>query len=80
MDKSGEGSKEVVTAMRERYPNLGNTVYIEMTGDSHSAVLEIPGRRLNWIWYVNQPEPTFKVYGCIEMDVLSELVPIHGLF
>lgn len=60
VDKSGEGSKEVVTAMRERYPNLGNTVYIEMTGDSHSAVLEIPGRRLNWIWYVNQPEPTFK--------------------
>lgn len=60
LDKSAEGSKELLMAMSERYPKLGNTVYIEMTGDSHSAVFEIPGGRLNWLWYVNQPEPTFK--------------------
>lgn len=60
VNKSDESSKDVMIAMRERYPDIGNTVYVEMTRESHSAVFEIPGGRLNWLWYVNQPEPVFK--------------------
>ena len=43
------------------YPELGKCLYFDLGSETHSVFYELPNKRLNWIWYVNQPEPKLKV-------------------
>ncbi|XP_030543119.1 aurachin C monooxygenase/isomerase-like [Rhodamnia argentea] len=48
---------ETVKKVREAYPELGNCLYVDLAPGNHTGLFEIPNKRLNWIWYLNQPEP-----------------------
>lgn len=43
------------------YPDLGKCLYFDLSSGTHSALYELPNKRLNWIFYINQPEPDIKV-------------------
>ena len=47
--------------IRSSYPELGKCLYFDLGSETHSVFYELPNKRLNWIWYVNQPEPELKV-------------------
>lgn len=36
-------------------------MYFDLARDTHSVFYELSNKKLNWIWYVNQPEPELKV-------------------
>ncbi|KAK9838179.1 hypothetical protein WJX81_006997 [Elliptochloris bilobata] len=48
-------------AARAAYPELGRALYFELSdARTHAVLYDLPGQRLNWLWYVNQPEPPLK--------------------
>ncbi|KAK9828478.1 hypothetical protein WJX72_000211 [[Myrmecia] bisecta] len=49
--------QETVSRVRAAYPGLGHTLYFELAQQTHAVLYELPRQRLNWLWYVNQPEP-----------------------
>jgi hypothetical protein len=58
-----DGSTECNAAamVRRVYPDLGRCLYFDIAQGTHSVLYELPGGRLNWLWYINQPEPHLKV-------------------
>ncbi|CAN6163572.1 unnamed protein product [Urochloa humidicola] len=44
-------------AVRRAYPELGNCLYFDLAHKTHAVLYELPGSRLNWLWYINGPEP-----------------------
>lgn len=58
---SGNEDSETIQDIRRRYPDLGKCLYFDMGFKTHSVLYEIPNKKLNWIWYINQPEPQLKV-------------------
>lgn len=49
-------------ALKKAYPDLGNCNYFDLGSEGHAILYELINRRVNWIWYHNQPEPEFKVH------------------
>ncbi|TVU08053.1 hypothetical protein EJB05_41438, partial [Eragrostis curvula] len=56
-DFTGKESSEIVAGIRRAYPELGNCLYFDLAYKTHAVLYELPGRRLNWLWYINCPEP-----------------------
>lgn len=52
---------KLLKRIRARYPELGKCLYFDLAPGSHNRLFEIPSKRINWIWYINQPEPPLKV-------------------
>ncbi|KAK9811813.1 hypothetical protein WJX72_010600 [[Myrmecia] bisecta] len=52
-----DDEQAVVARVRAAYPDLGRAIYFEMAQDTHAVLYELPGKRLNWLWYVAQPQP-----------------------
>lgn len=48
---------EIAAAVREGYPGLGDTLYFDLAPRTHAVLYELPGDRLNWLWYARGPEP-----------------------
>ncbi|KAJ0032055.1 hypothetical protein Pint_12712 [Pistacia integerrima] len=48
--------------MRRVYPELGKCLCSELGSGTQSGFYELLNRRLNWICYVNQPEPDLKAW------------------
>lgn len=61
LDYSDKEDSELILGMRKAYPELGNCLYFDLAHDTHAVLYELKNKRLNWIWYVNQPEPESKV-------------------
>ncbi|KAJ4733853.1 6-hydroxynicotinate 3-monooxygenase [Rhynchospora pubera] len=57
LDFSGKENSDLIVGMREAYPELGNCLYFDLACNTHAVLYELKDKRLNWIWYVNQPEP-----------------------
>ncbi|XP_054788436.1 uncharacterized protein LOC129294247 [Prosopis cineraria] len=57
LDFSKAENSETITSIREAYPDLGKCLYFDLGSGTHSVFYELQNKRLNWIWYVNQPEP-----------------------
>ncbi|OIW14398.1 hypothetical protein TanjilG_15752 [Lupinus angustifolius] len=57
LDFSEIESSDTITGIRNAYPDLGKCLYFELSSGTHSVLYELPNKKLNWIWYVNQPEP-----------------------
>ena len=47
--------------IRRAYPDLGKCLYFDLTTGSHTVLFELPRKRLNWLWYIHQPEPELEV-------------------
>ncbi|GLJ32652.1 hypothetical protein SUGI_0656960 [Cryptomeria japonica] len=56
-DYSKNDSPEMVASIKKVYPDLGKCLYFDLAKGSHSVFYELHGKRINWLWYVNQPEP-----------------------
>ncbi|KAK2630721.1 hypothetical protein QOZ80_6AG0544120 [Eleusine coracana subsp. coracana] len=56
-DFTGKESSETVTGIRTAYPELGNCLYFDLAYKTHAVLYELPRSRLNWLWYINGPEP-----------------------
>ncbi|KAK4274406.1 hypothetical protein QN277_017629 [Acacia crassicarpa] len=57
LDFSEDENSETITSIRKAYPDLGKCLYFDLGSGTHSVFYELLNKRLNWIWYVNQPEP-----------------------
>ncbi|KAG6555957.1 hypothetical protein Mapa_001897 [Marchantia paleacea] len=51
---------EIYESIRSIYPDIGHCLYFDISRGTHAVLYELPGKRLNWLWYVNQPEPALK--------------------
>ncbi|XP_028061466.1 uncharacterized protein LOC114264928 [Camellia sinensis] len=48
---------EAMIGIREAYPDLGKCLYLNLGYRTHTVLFELLHKKINWIWYVNQPEP-----------------------
>ncbi|KAH9323538.1 hypothetical protein KI387_018177, partial [Taxus chinensis] len=60
-DYSKNDSPEMIASIKKVYPGLGKCLYFDLAKGTHSVLYELHGKRLNWLWYVNQPEPHMKL-------------------
>uniref|UniRef100_A0A453SAY1 FAD-binding domain-containing protein n=1 Tax=Aegilops tauschii subsp. strangulata TaxID=200361 RepID=A0A453SAY1_AEGTS len=56
-DFTGKESSDIITGIRRAYPELGSCLYFDLAEKTHAVLYELPGNRLNWLWYINGPEP-----------------------
>ena len=61
VDFSENEKSETIQCMRRAYPDLGNCLYFDLGSGTHCVIYELLNNRINWIWYVNQPQPEMKV-------------------
>ena len=60
-DFTGKESSDIITGIRREYPELGSCLYFDLADKTHAVLYELPGNRLNWLWYINGPEPELTV-------------------
>lgn len=56
-DFTWKESSDIITGIRRAYPELGSCLYFDLAEKTHAVLYELPGNRLNWLWYINGPEP-----------------------
>ncbi|XP_010670730.2 uncharacterized protein LOC104887713 [Beta vulgaris subsp. vulgaris] len=60
LDFSGNGDSETIRGIRSVYQDLGKCLYFDLGPQTHCVFYELLNKRMNWIWYINQPEPEIK--------------------
>ncbi|XP_074579859.1 uncharacterized protein LOC141836299 isoform X1 [Curcuma longa] len=60
LDFSGKENDGMILSIRQSYPDLGNCLYFDLALSTHCVLYELKGHRLNWLWYINGPEPEHK--------------------
>lgn len=60
-DFSENENSETIQGIRKAYPELGNGVHVDLGPGTHTVLYELMYKRLNWIWFISQPEPQLKV-------------------
>lgn len=73
LDFSGEEHSDTILGLRRAYPELGKCLYFDLGTRTHSVFYELTNKRINWIWYVNMPEPELKGRS-LTMKVSSEMI------
>ncbi|KAH7524720.1 uncharacterized protein LOC107421255 [Ziziphus jujuba] len=73
LDFSRSENSETIKGIRKAYPELGNGLYFDLGSRTHSVIYELPNKRLNWIWYINQPEPQLKG-NSVTMKVSDDMI------
>lgn len=73
LDFSGNEQSETIIGIRRAYPDLGYCLYFDLAQGSHLVLYELQNKRMNWIWYVNQPEPELKG-NSVTMKVSSDMI------
>ena len=46
-----EEAPEAAAAARRAYEELGHAIYFDISVCTHGVLYELPGQRLNWLWY-----------------------------
>ncbi|KAK9273601.1 hypothetical protein L1049_018411 [Liquidambar formosana] len=73
LDFSGNENSETILGIRKAYPELGNCLYFDLGFKTHTVLYELLNKRINWIWYVNQPEPEMKG-NSVTMKVRGDMI------
>ncbi|MED6194585.1 hypothetical protein PIB30_029963 [Stylosanthes scabra] len=73
LDFSKIEDSDTITGIRKAYPDLGKCLYFDLGSGTHTVFYELLNKKLNWIWYVNQPEPEVKGTS-VTMKVSSDMV------
>lgn len=60
LDFSENENSETIIDIRKVYPDLGKCLYFDLGSGTHIVLYELPNKKINWIWYINQPEPQLK--------------------
>ncbi|TKY58167.1 3-hydroxybenzoate 6-hydroxylase [Spatholobus suberectus] len=72
-DFSETETLETIKGIRKAYPDLGKCLYSDVGSCTHNGFYELLNKQLNWIWYVNQPEPEVKGTS-VTMKVSSDMI------
>ncbi|CAA2966530.1 zeaxanthin epoxidase, chloroplastic [Olea europaea subsp. europaea] len=70
---SDNENSETILGLKKAYPDLGRCLYFDLGSEGHSVFYELLNKRINWIWYINQPEPEVKG-NSVTMKVSSDMV------
>ncbi|GAA0173298.1 oxygenase [Lithospermum erythrorhizon] len=73
LDCSGDEHAEAIEDLKRAYPDLGRCLYFDLGSGTHSVFYELLNKRLNWIWYINQPKPEHEGHS-VTMKVSSDMV------
>ncbi|GAA0139527.1 oxygenase [Lithospermum erythrorhizon] len=73
LDCSGDEHTEAIEDLKRAYPDLGRCLYLNLSSGTHSVLYELLNKRLNWLWFVNQPEPVHEGHSTT-MKVSSDMV------
>ncbi|RVX19690.1 hypothetical protein CK203_005326 [Vitis vinifera] len=73
LDFSENENSETIQGMRRAYPDLGKCLYFDLGSGTHSGIYELLNKRMNWLWYVNQPQPEMKGKS-VTMKVSSDMI------
>ncbi|XVF88171.1 hypothetical protein PTKIN_Ptkin19aG0028900 [Pterospermum kingtungense] len=73
LDFSGKEDSETIKGIRRAFPDLGKCLYFDLSSGTHSVLYEVLNKRLNWIFYVNQPEPEIK-RNSVTMKVSEDMI------
>ncbi|GMH07007.1 hypothetical protein Nepgr_008847 [Nepenthes gracilis] len=73
LDFSGNENSDTITSIRKAYPDLGKCLYFDLGSKTHAVLYELLNKRLNWLWYINQPEPLLKG-SSVTMKVSEEMI------
>ncbi|KAL6985324.1 hypothetical protein U1Q18_018700 [Sarracenia purpurea var. burkii] len=73
LDFSGNENSEAITGIKRAFPDLGKCLYFNLGNRTHSVLYELLNKKINWIWYVNQPEPELKG-NSVTMKVSSDMI------
>ncbi|XVE71631.1 hypothetical protein DITRI_Ditri10aG0166700 [Diplodiscus trichospermus] len=73
LDFSGKEDSETVKGIRKAYPDLGKCLYFDLSSGTHCVLYEVPNKRLNWLFCVNQPEPELK-QNSVTMKVSEDMI------
>ncbi|XP_010254282.1 PREDICTED: uncharacterized protein LOC104595300 [Nelumbo nucifera] len=73
LDFSGDENSDIIVGIRKAYPELGKCLYFDLGPGTHCVLYELLNKRINWIWYVNQPEPELKG-NSVTMKVSNDMV------
>ncbi|KAK7260856.1 hypothetical protein RIF29_27155 [Crotalaria pallida] len=60
LDFSENENSDTMVSIRKAYPDLGKCLYFDLSSGTHTVFYELSTKKLNWIWYVTQPEPVVK--------------------
>ncbi|KAI3468299.1 hypothetical protein Pfo_024962 [Paulownia fortunei] len=76
LDFSDNENSETKQALKKAYPDLGKSNCFDIGSEGHAILYELINQRINWIWYLNQPEPEFKgnsVTTKVSSDVIENM-------
>ncbi|KAK1312465.1 hypothetical protein QJS10_CPA07g00566 [Acorus calamus] len=73
LDFSENEDSDTITGLRKVYPELGSCLYFDLAHQTHIVLYELKHKRLNWIWYINGPEPELQG-SSVTMKVNHEMV------
>ncbi|XP_074278870.1 uncharacterized protein LOC141602530 [Silene latifolia] len=62
-----------IKGIRRVYPDMGKCLYFDLGPRTHCVLYELLNKRINWIWYINQPEPQTKG-NSVTMKVSKEMI------
>ncbi|RAL52952.1 hypothetical protein DM860_007720 [Cuscuta australis] len=60
VDFSNNENSEAIVGIKAAYPDLGRCLYFNLGTGTHSVLYELRDKKMNWIWYISQPEPQLK--------------------
>ncbi|KAL7225125.1 hypothetical protein ACSBR1_020433 [Camellia fascicularis] len=64
---------EAMIGIREPYPDLGKCLYFNLGYRTHTMLFELLHKKINWIWYVNRPEPELE-RNSVTMKVSNDMI------
>ncbi|KAL3500395.1 hypothetical protein ACH5RR_039488 [Cinchona calisaya] len=73
LDFSSNENAESILDLKKAYPDLGKCLYFDLSSGTHSVLYELLNKRINWIWYINQPEPELKG-NSVTMKVSGDMI------
>ncbi|WOL08124.1 hypothetical protein Cni_G16876 [Canna indica] len=73
LDFSGKEGSDIIVGLRRAYPDLGDCLYFDLATGTHCVLYELKDHRLNWIWYINGPEPEHKG-SSVTIKVSNEMI------
>ncbi|PIN13574.1 Kynurenine 3-monooxygenase [Handroanthus impetiginosus] len=70
---SDNENSETILGLKKAFPDLGKCLYFDLGSGTHTVFYELLNKRINWIWYVNQPEPQLKG-NSVTMKVSDDMI------
>ncbi|KAI3468300.1 hypothetical protein Pfo_024963 [Paulownia fortunei] len=70
---SDNENSETILGLKKAFPDLGKCLYFDLGSGTHTVFYELLNKRINWIWYVNQPEPQLKG-NSVTMKVSNDMI------